>query len=248
LQRKVIEVNNSNEILHNALEECLEKEIKSIPEDSEIKKLYTPSSQFKEKMRPIIRREKAKERFKLVYPHRKLIYQLAATAAVLIIIIHAKNILISPKMDSDSSVDESMQTEMVSDEATTASEFAAPAGATEDSAAKSTMDAALTDGSIVNAAWSVEVTDESEATLRFENISNEAITYGNIFKVEKYENGNWVEVNQKEVKEESTLEPGEFIEESIVFEDFSIKEEGIYKLYRNVNNIPVTVDIEIVKQ
>ncbi|OYP51869.1 hypothetical protein CG709_02345 [Lachnotalea glycerini] len=77
-------MHHSNDKLREALEECMQKDNALIPSDKEIKKQYTPSEKFKKKMSVLIRHEKLKEKFMLIYGIRKKIYYVAG-AAILIL-------------------------------------------------------------------------------------------------------------------------------------------------------------------
>lgn len=250
-------MNDRDEMLRNALKDCLQKENEEVPSDSEIKKQYTPSDKFKKYMLHLIRLEKNKEKYKIVYEHRSSIYKFVAGAALIIISINIGVTLLLPKTNSDNLVNENMVAESTSDTADMA--------ATESSAAKSTTDSTLEtttelpSDSITDIAeksatdnetellWTADLTEENEAVLRIENNTEEPYTYTNILKVEKYENDMWTTIYSMEQVDEKVLNPGESIEESIKLSDYEIKKDGSYILYRNINNEMVTVNIETIQ-
>jgi BMFP domain-containing protein YqiC len=116
-------MNNNEEMLHNALKDCMQKEMEEVPKDNEIKKKYTPSNQFKKYMNHLMRREEFKEKNKFLYENRSNLYKLVAGAALIILCMNVGVTLFSPKMSKDKAV-ENMADESTSDGADTAVESA----------------------------------------------------------------------------------------------------------------------------
>lgn len=240
-------MNHSEEVLHNVLMECLEKEIEAVPKDSEIKKQYTPSPHFIKYMKHLIRREKAKDKYKVVYEHRKGIYQFVAGAALIIISIQIGVSLISPNVKNESLVNDNISTESVPESADMAT-----AQSADDSTAKSfiqeTGEALEAQADIaMEVLWSASMTGENEAKFTLENTTNLTYMYSNIIKVEKLENDSWVTIYTNDQVEEKILNSGAFVEETIKLSDYEITEVGSYKLYRNVNNETITVEMELMQ-
>jgi hypothetical protein len=239
----VNEVNSISEKLHSALEECLEEELKEIPEESEIKKQYTFSTQFHANMKKLLQKEKNKEKYKVIYQNRRFFYQLATATALIIIIIYARNMIITPDTNQDSSSNqESMKVEMATTESATV-----PEGEAADSMTKSMLDESSQDTNTSNISWTLQEVVDAKAKLRIENTTEEIANYGDIFKVEQYKDGAWVEIYAKEAEVTKELNPQESVEEEIVLADYTITESGSYRLYRTVNNETQTVDLEYIK-
>lgn len=236
------------EILHNALEECMEEETKVVPSDSEIKKIYTQSSQFKEYMNRLIRREKAKDKYKVVYMHRKGILQFVASAAILIIGIQVGVTLISPNLKQDSTQNDTMYSETVPESSDMKTTQSADGTTAKTMTEQPTGEVSSTQSDMLaEALWTATVTGTGEALLTLENTTSQAVTYTNILKVEKLENDNWITIYSNNQTEENNLSSGESIDETIQLSDYKISENGSYRLFRNVNDQPVTVELELVQ-
>lgn len=241
---------SSKEILHNALKECMQKELEAVPSDREIKKIYTPSSSFKKYINRLIKREKLKDKFKIVYEHKRAIYQLAAGAALFMLAVYIGNVFTSPKTSDNSSVEKSVQVETTTETADRATAETADMVATEsveESTTNATTDATMQAGSITEAVWTAEVTGKNEALLKMKNNTEQAVSYANISKVEKYENGSWITIYESSQVEVNILNSGELKEETIKLSDYGITENGSYKLYRDINKETTTVDMEFIQ-
>jgi hypothetical protein len=244
----VIEVNRMEEVLHNALEECMEEEAKLVPSDSELKKIYAPSSQFKEHMNRLIRREKAKDKYKVVYMHRKGILQFVASVAILIIGIQVGVTLISPNLKQDSTQNSTMYSETVPESSEMKVAQSADGTTAKTMTEEATGEASSTQSDMLaEALWTATVTGTDEAVLTLTNTKNQVITYTNVLKVEKLEKDNWITIYSNNQTEENNLSSGESIDETIQLSDYKINENGSYRLYRNVNDDSVTVDLELIQ-
>jgi len=94
-------MHHSNDKLREALEECMQKDNALIPSDKEIKKQYTPSEKFKKKMSVLIRHEKLKEKFMLIYGIRKKIYYVAGAAILILGIRIGMTAFITDRQSND---------------------------------------------------------------------------------------------------------------------------------------------------
>ncbi|MFA9375460.1 MAG: immunoglobulin-like domain-containing protein [Lachnotalea sp.] len=237
---------NSNQKLKNALKECMESEIKEVPKDVELKKQYTPTNQFIKYMNHLIRREKMKEKFKIVYEHRKGIYKLAAGVAFVIICINIGTLLL-PNLKQENRTSDNIGTESTSDTADIASTESIEDASKSSSLTASDEVTATSDETAISeiqTVWTAELKGENSVILSLANNTDQALTYTNILKIEKYVDDAWITIYSKDPVENKTLNGNESVKENIKLSDYGIADTGRYKLYRNINDEVVTVELE----
>lgn len=234
---------SSNEKLKEALLECMQKDLAFVPSNKEIKKQYVPSESFNKKMKAMIRREKTKEKFKLIYENKRKIYYFAGGVAILILSIKiGTNFMLSDlaQYDTTEQIRQSDTISMMEDSDTTESmpkDFASGQTLPEQSIQEAQNS--------MNLLWTIEALEENQAVFHLKNDSEEAYSYTDISQIDQYENNTWVTVYSNEEMQNHTLAANEEIEEIINLTDYHIEKSGTYRLYRNINKKIVTVDIEI---
>ncbi|WP_099466548.1 hypothetical protein [Konateibacter massiliensis] len=241
---------SSDEKLREALRDCLERELAFVPPAQDIKKLHTPSKQFEKRMQGIIRTEQYKEKWKTILGGKKKFYYAAAVILLFLGVQVGTNFMY---MGKSSPYEADMSTQTTEEMATATDEETGMASSMADTAAgeasinaeTSNGEAEATDIEVLYSQWSVSQVLDGEVTFSLTNSKAEEGFYSDISLVEKAEEGKWISVYTKEDLEEYSILGMDTVEERIKASDYNMKEAGIYRLYRYINEEEVTVDIEI---
>lgn len=226
---------SSNEKLRKALEDSLEKDLSFVPDDKEIKKIYTPSPKFEEQMRKLIKRIRMKEKFQtIVMNKKKLSY--VAVAAILILGIRLSMPLIT--------------VEEKGNEMATRPESALESNdqyeAKNNEKSDTTTEQSITSSGMENDfEWSIKSTSDDTVILILANPSADEWHYTGITRIEKIDQDKVSVVYTSDNLQEETLASASNIEETLNRFDYSMDVSGRYILYRNINENQITLELEI---
>lgn len=221
---------NANNKLKAALLECLDDEYGSVPCDTEIKNIYTPSKElegFVMGLKP--------NRADNVYLFKRL-SKAAAAAVILIFAFLGFNAI---RNVDNLNVNHETAHEQKADN----SEMLVEDSVMESSAYDSAMESSEAAGSLI--AWNLVNIDEDMAVFDIFNNTEELISVSNILKVEKVENDRNVQCFINSTVKEYNVEPIAEMREEVRLSDIGINENGTYIIYRNVNEIEYSIELII---
>lgn len=221
---------NANNKLKAALLECLDDEYGSVPCDTEIKNIYTPSKELEGFVMGL-----KLNRAENVYLFKRL-SKAAAAAVILIFAFLGFNAI--------RNVDNSyVNYETAQDQRADDSEMLAQDSVMESSAYDSAMESSEAAGSLI--AWNLVNIDEDMAVFDIFNNTEELISVSNILKVEKVESDRNVQCFINSTVKEYNVEPIAEMREEVRLSDIGISENGTYIIYRNVNEIEHSIELII---
>lgn len=221
---------NVNNKLKSALLECLDDEYDSVPCDTEIKNIYTPSKElegFVMGLKP--------NRAENVYLFKRL-SKTAAAAVILIFAFLGFNAI--RNVDNLNVNHETAQDQKADD-----SEMLVEDSVMESSAYDSAMESSEEAGSLIT--WNLVNIDEDMAVFDIFNSTEELISVSNILKVEKVEGDRNVQCFINSAAKEYNVEPIAEMREEVRLSDIGINENGTYIIYRNVNEIEHSIELII---
>lgn len=221
---------NANNKLKAALLECLDDEYGSVPCDTEIKNIYTPSKELEGFVMGL-----KLNRAENVYLFKRL-SKTAAAAAILIFAFLGFNAI---RNVDNLNVNHETAHEQKADN----SEMLAQDSVMESSAYDSAMESSEAAGSLI--AWNLVNIDEDMAVFDIFNNTEELISVSNILKVEKVENDRNVQCFINSTVKEYNVEPIAEMREEVRLSDIGINENGTYIIYRNVNEIEYSIELII---
>ncbi|MBA4687825.1 MAG: hypothetical protein H2184_11780 [Candidatus Galacturonibacter soehngenii] len=226
---------SSNEKLRKALEDSLEKDLSFVPDDKEIKKIYTPSPKFEEQMRKLIKRIRMKEKFQIIVMNKKKL-SYVAVAAILILGIRLSMPLIT--------------VEEKGNEMATRPESALESNdqyeAKNNEKSDTTTEQSITSSGMENDfEWSIKSTSDDTVILILANPSADEWHYTGITRIEKIDQDKVSVVYTSDNLQEETLASASNIEETLNRFDYSMDVSGRYILYRNINENQITLELEI---
>lgn len=226
---------SSNEKLRKALEDSLEKDLSFVPDDKEIKKIYTPSPKFEEQMRKLIKRIRMKEKFQIIVMNKKKL-SYVAVAAILILGIRLSMPLIT--------------VEEKGNEMATRPESALESNdqyeAKNNEKSDTTTEQSITSSGMENDfEWSIKSTSDDTVILILANPSVDEWHYTGITRIEKIDQDKVSVVYTSDNLQEETLASASNIEETLNRFDYSMDVSGRYILYRNINENQITLELEI---
>ncbi|KAB1440567.1 hypothetical protein [Candidatus Galacturonibacter soehngenii] len=226
---------SSNEKLRKALEDSLEKDLSFVPDDKEIKKIYTPSPKFEEQMRKLIKRIRMKEKFQIIVMNKKKL-SYVAVAAILILGIRLSMPLIT--------------VEEKGNEMATRPESALESNdqyeAKNNEKSDTTTEQSITSSGMENDfEWSIKSTSDDTVILILANPSADEWHYTSITRIEKIDQDKVSVVYTSDNLQEETLASASNIEETLNRFDYSMDVSGRYILYRNINENQITLELEI---
>lgn len=226
---------SSNEKLRKALEDSLEKDLSFVPDDKEIKKIYTPSPKFEEQMRKLIKRIRMKEKFQIIVMNKKKL-SYVAVAAILILGIRLSMPLIT--------------VEEKGNEMATRPESALESNdqyeAKNNEKSDTTTEQSITSSGMENDfEWSIKSTSDDTVILILANPSADEWHYTGITRIEKIDQDNVSVVYTNDNLQEEALASASNIEETLNRFDYKMDVSGRYILYRNINENQITLELEI---
>lgn len=229
---------SSNEKLRKALEDSLEKDLSFVPDDKEIKKIYTPSPKFEEQMRKLIKRIRMKEKFQIIVMNKKKL-SYVAVAAILILGIRLSMPLIT--------VEEKGNEMATRPESALESNDQYKAESTENNEkSDTTTEQSITSSGMENDfKWNIKSTSDDTVILVLANHSADEWHYTGITRIEKIEQDNVSVVYTNDNLQEETLASASNIEETLNRFDYNMDVSGKYILYRNINENQITLELEI---
>lgn len=233
---------NANNKLKAALLECLDDEYGSVPCDTEIKNIYTPSKElegFVMGLKP--------NRAENVYLFKRL--SKAAAAAVILIfaflgfnaIRNVDNSNVNYETAQDQRADDSEM--LAQDSVMESSAYDSAMEVSEEAAGNDEEGVEEEAGSLI--AWNLVNIDEDMAVFDIFNNTEELISVSNILKVEKVENDRNVQCFINSTVKEYNVEPIAEMREEVRLSDIGINENGTYIIYRNVNEIEYSIELII---
>lgn len=228
----------SNETLRKALKESLEKDLSFVPDDKEIKEVYTPSPKLEKQMQKLISHVQRKEKFQIIVRNKKKL-SYVAVAAVVIFGIRLGMPLTQVHEKAD---DKSVRLESVPAES---SEQYEEESIKDSAKSDSTQQSTPTYGIEEDTGWSVIATSEDNVVLLLLNNSANDWYYTGITRIEKMDQGNVSVVYTNNNLEEKILMPTANIDETLNRSDYNMNESGRYILYRTVNENQITIELEI---
>lgn len=221
---------NANNKLKAALLECLDDEYGSVPCETEIKNIYTPSKELEGFVMGL-----KLNRAENVYLFKRL-SKTAAAAAILIFAFLGFNAI---RNVDNLNVNHETAHEQKADN----SEMLVEDSVMESSAYDSAMESSEAAGSLI--AWNLVNIDEDMAVFDIFNNTEELISVSNILKVEKVENDRNVQCFINSTVKEYNVEPIAEMREEVRLSDIGINENGTYIIYRNVNEIEYSIELII---
>lgn len=229
---------SSNDKLRKALEEGLEKDLSFVPEDKEIRKVYTPSTKLEEQMQKLISRVRRKEKFQIIVRNKKKLSYVAVAAIVILgIRFGMPLILIQEKADEKSVRLESVPAESNEQYEESTHDMAITDTTTEQSTS--------TYGIGDDIGWSIISTSDDSIILLLTNNTADDWDYTDITRIEKIDEDNVSVVYTNDNLEEKTLIPTANIEETLNRLDYNMNVSGRYVLYRNINKSQITLELDI---
>lgn len=232
---------SSDEKFRKALETCLERELAFIPDDKEIKKIYTPSEKFKIEMKKMIHLENHPNSYQLIKKHKKKIYYFVAVAAILILGIRLGFVPLSSEEKADEMA-MPPQSESYSESADIASTESVPQDTLFDTGSEEKSATTQIESDM---AWGFSESSNTEIALILRNNTESSLEYTDITKIERREGNNFITIYTNNQAKQYTLEPQEHIGESILRADYNMNESGTYRLYRTIQEDEINIEIEI---
>lgn len=226
---------SSNEKLRKALEDSLEKDLSFVPDDKEIKKIYTPSPKFEEQMRKLIKRIRMKEKFQIIVMNKKKL-SYVAVAAILILGIRLSMPLITV-VEKGNEMATRPESALESNDQYEAKNNEKSDTTTEQSITSSGMENDFE--------WSIKSTSDDTVILILANPSADEWHYTSITRIEKIDQDKVSVVYTSDNLQEETLASASNIEETLNRFDYSMDVSGRYILYRNINENQITLELEI---
>lgn len=236
---------NANNKLKAALLECLDDEYGSVPCETEIKNIYTPSKEL-EGFVMGLKPNRADNVYLFKRPSK------AAAAAVILIfaflgfnaIRNVDNSNVNYETAQDQRADDSEM--LAQDSVMESSAYDSAMEASEEAAGndeEGVEDIEEEAGSLI--AWNLVNIDEDMAVFDIFNNTEELISVSNILKVEKVESDRNVQCYINSTVKEYTVEPIAEMREEVRLSDIGINENGTYIIYRNVNEIEYSIELII---
>lgn len=233
---------NANNKLKAALLECLDDEYGSVPCDTEIKNIYTPSKELEGFVMGL-----KLNRAENVYLFKRL-SKTAAAAAILIFaflgfnaIRNVDNLNVNHETAHEQRADDSEM--LAQDSVMESSAYDSAMEASEEAAGNDEEGVEEEAGSLI--AWNLVNIDEDMAVFDIFNNTEELISVSNILKVEKVENDRNVQCFINSTVKEYNVEPIAEMREEVRLSDIGINENGTYIISRNVNEIEYSIELII---
>lgn len=229
---------SSNEKLRKALEEGLEKDLSFIPDDKEIKKIYTPSSKLDEQMQKLISRVQRKEKFQIIVRNKKKLSYVAVAAILILGIRFAIPLITVEEKGNDMATRPESALE-------SNDQYEAESTENKEMFDTSTEQSITSSGMENDFEWSIKSTSDDTVILILTNPSADEWQYTSITRIEKIDQDNVSVVYTNDNLQEETLASASNIEETLNRFDYNMDVSGRYILYRNINENQITLELEI---